>query len=75
MLSDVMRYSVEVDEDNVVRKIKPMTPMTIHTIMGDMRRWDEGHVFDYSDYRIDKKKYEILKAYYDEKEGVTDDGK
>jgi hypothetical protein len=43
--------------------------------MGDMRRWDEGHVFDYSDYRIDKKKYEILKAYYDEKEGVADDGK
>lgn len=45
----------------------------IHTLMGDMRRWYDGNVFFHSDYKIDKNKYELLKAYYEEKEGITDD--
>lgn len=45
----------------------------IHTLMGDMRRWYDGNVFFHSDYKIDKDKYELLKAYYEEKEGIADD--
>lgn len=75
MLTDVMEYAKQIENEKPCVQKKPTKEMTIHTIMGDMRRWYEGNVYKYSDYKIDEQKYLLLKAYYDEKEGATDDRK
>jgi hypothetical protein len=66
LLKDSDKYEQAVQKE---KKVSPSPKMDIHTIMGDMKRWYEGDSF-FSDYKVDKQKYEIIKAYYDEKEGV-----
>ena len=51
--------------DDEAPEVRPHPKMTIHTIMGDMRRWYEYDMF-YSDYKVDKQKYEVLKNFYDQ---------
>jgi hypothetical protein len=73
MITDLLKTSDTYEQEaQKAKKVRPAPKMDIHTIMGDMKRWYEGEVF-YSDYKIDEKKYNIIKAYYDEKEGITDD--
>lgn len=66
LLKDSDKYEQAVQKE---KKVSPSPKMDIHTIIGDMKRWYEGDSF-FSDYKVDKQKYEIIKAYYDEKEGV-----
>lgn len=66
LLKDSDKYEQAVQKE---KKASPSPKMDIHTIMGDMKRWYEGDSF-FSDYKVDKQKYEIIKEYYDEKEGV-----
>jgi len=66
LLKDSDKYEQAVQKE---KKVSPSPKMDMHTIMGDMKRWYEGDSF-FSDYKVDKQKYEIIKAYYDEKEGV-----
>ena len=75
MITDLLKDSDVYEHEAQRKKPSPEPPYTIHTLMGDMRRWFEGDGIEYRDYRMDKKKFEILKAYYDEKEGMSDDGK
>ena len=75
MIEDLIKDRDRIDKTTEHKPKAPTKPMTVHTIMNDMRRWYEGNVFFHSDYKIDKDKYLILKKYYDEKEGETDDGK
>ena len=71
MITDLMKDSDKYENENQEKKnVFKSKEFDIHTLMGDMRRWDQGNTFDYMDYKIDKKKYEILKSYYDEKESM-----
>jgi hypothetical protein len=76
MITDFLKDSDTYEKEHLKKSTaRPSPKMDVHTIFGDMRRWYEGNVFNHSDYKIDKAKYEMLKAYYDEKEGMADDGK
>ena len=64
---------IENNEKTPKRRIRPNKPRTIHTLMGDLRRF--GASFEYGHYPLTKEDYLILKSYYKEKEGISDDGK
>ena len=68
MITDFLKDSDTYEKEHLKKSTaRPSPKMDVHTIFGDMRRWYEGNVFNHSDYKIDKAKYEMLKAYYDEK--------
>jgi len=64
---------IENDNKAVKGRIRPNKPRTIHTLMGDLRRF--GASFEYGHYPLTKEDYLILEAYYKEREGLNDDGK
>ena len=72
MITDLLKDSDTYEQEVQRNKVKPAPKMDMHTIIGDMKRWYEGESF-YSDYKINEQKYQIIKAYYDEKEGIENE--
>ena len=71
MITDLIKDADRVDKTTYCGKKRPSPKRTIHTLMGDMRRWS----WNAGDYRINQNDYKMLKEYYDEREGDGDDGK
>ena len=73
MLADLLKDgNIFEHEHQKEKEVRPHPEYTIHTLMGDMKRWYEGEIF-YSDYKFNEQKYKILLDYYNEKEGITDE--
>ena len=74
MIADLLKDSdkYELEHQQKKNRVRPNPKYTIHTLMGDMKRWYEGDIF-YSDYKINEQRYKVLLDYYNEKEGITDD--
>ena len=74
MITDFLKDSDTYEHEHQARlNKKPLPERTIHTVIGDMRRF--GASWNYGHYPLTQDDYKIIEAYYNEKEGMNDDGK
>ena len=67
-ITDLLKDS-DIHEHEHQNKAKPDPKRTVHTLMGDIRRWN----WLCGNFPLTSTDYELLRAYYNEKEGIKDE--
>ena len=71
MRTDMYNYYGANTRTTITNEAKPNPKRTVHTLMGDLRRWN----LLCGNFPVTDTDYKLLKEYYAEKEGMADDGK